>query len=71
MHSSTHLGPPIFGEVDDLPQRDGFAESFSCPGFPVDSWPRENHIVERFEVMIFDIQVVVERQEGYPPTFAP
>jgi len=19
MHSSTHLGPPIFGEVDDLP----------------------------------------------------
>ena len=67
MHSSKHLGPPIFGEVDDLPQCDGFAESFSCPGFPVDSRPRENHIVERFEVMIFDIQVVVERQEGYPP----
>ena len=70
MHSSKHLGPPIFGEVDDLPQCDGFAESFSCPGFPVDSWPRENHIVERFEVMIFDIQVVVERQEGYPPLCA-
>ena len=66
MHSLTHLGPPIFGEVDNLPQRDGFTESFS-----VDSRPRENHIVERFEVMIFDIQVVVERQEGYPPTFAP
>lgn len=72
MHSLTHLGPPIFGEVDNLPQRDGFTESFSCSSFPVDSRPRENHIVERFEVMIFDIQVVVERQEGYPPpTFAP
>ena len=66
MHSSKHLGPSIFGEVDDLPQCDGFAESFSCSSFPVDSRPRENHIVERFEVMIFDIQVVVERQEGYP-----
>ena len=33
MHSSKHLGPPIFGEVDDLPQCDGFAESFSCSSF--------------------------------------
>lgn len=31
MHSSKHLGPSIFGEVDDLPQRDGFAESFPAP----------------------------------------
>ena len=71
MHSLTHLGPPIFGEVDDLPQRDGFAESFSCPGFPVDSWPGGNYIIEWSEVVIFDIQVVDEHQEGYPPTFAP
>ena len=67
MHSLTHLGPPIFGEIDDLPQCDGFAERFSCSGFPVDSWPRENYIIEWSEVMIFDIQVVNEYQEGYPP----
>lgn len=66
MHSSTHLGSFISGEIDDLPQCDGFAERFSCSGFPVDSWPRENYIIEWSEVMIFDIQVVDEHQEGYP-----
>ena len=66
MHSLTHLGPPIFGEIDDLPQCDGFAERFSCSGFPVDSRPRENYIIEWSEVIIFDIQVVDEYQEGTP-----